>query len=150
MTQVIQRRRRLLQAACAAGLSALLPAARACEYFTTTLRITHPWTRASDSGADSAVISMKFDDVTRSDRLIAVTTPVAEGAELGGRLAAPEVNFPIPAGRETQLSEIGTFVRLTGLKHPLEMGRSYPMTLVFEHGGSVAATLSIDYESRNG
>jgi copper(I)-binding protein len=149
MTQVIQRRR-LLHAACAAGLSALLPAARACEYFTTTLRITHPWTRASDADADSALISMKFDEVTHSDRLIAVSTPVAESAALGGRLAAAEMNFLIPAGRETQLSEIGTFIRLSGLKHPLEMGRSYPLTLVFEHGGSVAASLSVDYESRNG
>lgn len=149
MTQAIQRRT-LLHAACATGLATLLPTARACEFFATTLRITHPWTRVSDVGADSAVISMKFDEVMHADRLISVSTPVAENAELGGRFASPTMNFQIPAGRETQLNEIGTFVRLTGLKQPLEMGRSYPLTLVFEHGGSVAASLSVDYESRNG
>jgi copper(I)-binding protein len=139
------RRRGVLQAGLALGLASLWPTARACEFFTTHLRITHPWTRASAEGARVAVVSMKFDEVTLADRLIGVATPVAERAELGGVGASSSVNFAIPAGRETLLSERGTFVRLVGLRQPLEIARTYPLTLVFEKGGSIATDLSVDY-----
>jgi copper(I)-binding protein len=143
-------RRQLLQAGFATGLGLLLPAARACEFFTTTLRITHPWTRASAPQAGSAVICMKFDEVRRTDRLIRLETPVAAGAEMGGAGHAGHrsgVNFLIPAGLESELSEGGTYVRLLGLRHALELGLSYPLTLYFEQGGRVEADLSIDFES---
>jgi len=141
----IHRRRGMLQAGVALGLASMLPAARACEFFTTNLRITHPWTRATGGDATVAVVSMKFDEVTLADRLVGVSTPVAERAELGGVGASPTVDFEIPAGRETLLSERGTFVRLVGLQHPLEIARTYPLTLVFERGGKVATDLTVDY-----
>ncbi|MCV2353545.1 copper chaperone PCu(A)C [Paucibacter sp. B2R-40] len=148
MTQLIDRRH-LLRAAAAAGLGACLPRARACEFFCTTLRVTHPWTRASAPGATSAVINMKFDEVLQDDRLIGIETPVAASAEIGraGSRDKRAVDFAIPAGQETELSETGTFIRLTGLKHPLEIARSYPLTLVFEKGGSIEADLSVDYDN---
>lgn len=129
----------------AASLAFKLPAARACEYFSPTLRVTHPWARASAPGARTAVVSMKFDDVLQDDRLIGVQTPVASGAEIAGPGAEPGVNLLIPNGRETLLSEGGLHLRLTGLQLPLEIGRSYPLKLTFERGGVVNATLSIDY-----
>lgn len=142
-------RRSVLQAGLAAGLSLALPAARACEYFSPTLRVTHPWARASAPGASVARVSMKFDDVSQDDRLIGVHTPVASGAELAGPGAEPGaergLNLAIPSGRETLLSEGGLHLRLTGLQLPLEVGRSYPLKLVFERGGTVNATLNIDY-----
>jgi copper(I)-binding protein len=141
-------RRLLLRGLMASGLVACLPSARACEFFCTTLRVTHPWTRASAANATTAIISMRFDEVAEDDRLLGVETPVATAAELGGAGAGSrELNFLIPAGKETALSESGTFIRLTGLKHPLQLGRSYPLTLVFEKGGRIEADLSVDYES---
>jgi copper(I)-binding protein len=139
------RRRVLLQTGLAAGLALVLPAARACEYFSPILRVTHPWSRASAPGAEAAVVSMKFDDVSQDDRLIAVQTPVASGAEIAGPGAEPGLNLLIPSGRETLLSESGLHLRLTGLQLPLEVGRSYPLKLTFERGGTVNATLNIDY-----
>ena len=139
------RRRDLLRAGLALGAATALPQARACEYFAAHLRITHPWTRAAADGARSAVLCMKFDEVTRADRLIAVETPVAAGAEMGGLLRGPKVDFPIPAGQESLLSEAGTFVRLVGLAAPLQVGRSYPLTLVFERSGVIEASLNVDY-----
>ncbi|MCV2359857.1 copper chaperone PCu(A)C [Paucibacter sp. TC2R-5] len=149
MTQHFDRRF-LLRGLMVSGLVACLPSARACEFFCTTLRVTHPWTRVSAANATTAIVSMKFDEVTDDDRLIHLETPVAAGAELGGvgvGASKRELNFLIPAGQETLLSETGTFIRLTGLKHPLELGRSYPLTLVFEKGGRIEADLSVDYES---
>ncbi len=138
-------RRTLLRASVAAGIVLVAPAARPCEFFALTLRVTHPWTRATPAGATSAIVCMKFDEVTRADRLVRVETEVATGAEMGGAGAGPVVDFAIPQGRESLLSEAGTYLRLVGLRHPLEMARTYPLTLVFESGGIVVADLSVDY-----
>ena len=139
-------RRRVLQAGLAAGTWLLLPTSgRACEYFVPTLRVLHPWTRASAPGATTAVVCMTFDEVVEGDRLIGASTPVAEAAEMGGAGGGPGVNFSIPAGRESALTEDGSYLRLLGLRFPLEVARSYPLKLVFEVGGLVSASLSVDY-----
>lgn len=140
-------RRGVLHAGLAFGAALVVPAARACEFYTSTLRVTHPWTRATAHDATSAVLCMKFDEVTQADRLILVETPVAAGAAMGGLETGPAVNFFIPAGQETLLSETGIYVRLVGLKFPLEVGRSYPLVLGFEKGGVFNADLSVDYPS---
>ena len=140
-------RRGVLHAGLAFGAALVVPAARACEFYTSTLRVTHPWTRATAHDATSAVLCMKFDEVTQADRLILVETPVAAGAAMGGLETGSAVNFFIPAGQETLLSETGTYVRLVGLKFPLEVGRSYPLVLGFEKGGVFNADLSVDYPS---
>ncbi|MBC7939761.1 MAG: copper chaperone PCu(A)C [Chitinophagaceae bacterium] len=136
-----------MQAGLAFGASMVLPSARGCEAFASTLRVSHPWTRATVHGVTSAVLCMKFDEVTLADRLILVQTPVAEGARMAGPDAGERegVDFSIPAERETYLDESSTHVMLVGLKFPLEIGRSYPLTLGFEKGGTVFASLSVDY-----
>lgn len=139
-------RRALLRAGFAASLPLVIPAARACEFFTTNLRVLHPWTRATAPGDTSALLCMTLDQVTLADRLIRVETPVARDAEMGGAGARGAIDLAIPPGRETVLSETGRFIRLTGLRHPLQLGRSYPLTLVFERGGAVAADIDVDYE----
>lgn len=149
MNRLIHRRA-ALRAVLALGTPALAGPARACEYFASNLRIAHPWTRASEPQATSAIVCLKFDEVTLTDRLIGVQTPVASGAEMsdaevGGAAAGQPVNLLIPAGLETVLGETGTCLRLVGLKFPLEVARSYPLRLVFDIGGAVDATLNIDY-----
>ncbi len=132
----------------ASGLVACLPQARACEFFGANLRITHPWTRASAAGASTAIVCMKFDEVTQADRLIGIETPVASGAELGGlQTGSKQLSLALAAGQNYELSETGIFVRLLDLKHPLALGRSYPLTLLFEHSGAITAELSVDYEA---
>ena len=140
-------RRDVLRAALAAGAALVLPAApaRACEFFCLSMRITHPWTRASAPGATTAMVSMRFDEVTEDDRLIGVTSPMAAGAEIVGDGPTRPVNFLIAAGQELDFSETGIHIRLTGLRQPLEMACTYPLTLTFEKGGVVEADLSVDY-----
>ena len=140
-------RRSVLRAGLALCASPVLaPAAFGCEFFAANLRIIHPWTRATALEDGFAVISMIFDQVTQADRLIGVETPVAEAAEMGGKDASRKVSSLIPAGRESALSELGTHVRLVRLQHPLELGRTYPLKLVFEKGGVVNADFDVDYE----
>ncbi|MDP4300001.1 copper chaperone PCu(A)C [Leptothrix discophora] len=139
-------RRRLLGTGAALAGATLLPQARACEYFSANLRVVHPWTRATPEGATTTLVSMNFDDVTVADRLIEVITPVAEGAELVVDGEARALAFEIPEGQVSVLDERGSHrLRLLGLRHPLEIARTYPMRLVFEQGGMVLATLNVDY-----
>lgn len=140
-------RRRALQLGAAAGLGLVLPQARACEYFSSNLRILHPWTRAVAADAPFAIVCMKFDEVAQADRLLAVNTPVAESALLVGDGVGPAVDLAIPPGQTTALAEAGTQLRLVGLRHALEVARSYPLELVFEKGGRVNATLNVDFTS---
>jgi periplasmic copper chaperone A len=127
--------------ATAAGL-ALRPA-KACEFVIDTLRVTHPWTRASEPGATFALLGMRIDEVTRADRLIEVSTPVATGAELADAPGRP-LDLEIPPGSNLDFSETGIQLRLTGLKTPLFTGRDYPLSIAFAHGGVIEARLIVD------
>jgi copper(I)-binding protein len=117
--------------------------ARACEFVTDTLRVTHPWTRASEPGATSALLGMRIDEVKHTDRLLEVSTPVAAGAELASAPGRP-LDLEILPGSELDFSETGIQLRLTGLKVPLLTGRDYPLSIAFEHGGVVHARLIVD------
>jgi copper(I)-binding protein len=146
MTRLI-RRRGMLQTGVALGAALLWPRAHACEFFSTHLRIYEPWARATLDGAHTAVLCMTFDEVTQTDRLIGVETPVASGAELGGAQASRPLDLLILQGRDTELTETGTYIRLTGLRFALEVAREYPLTLVFERGGVVRADFDVKYGS---
>ena len=138
-------RRTVLRTGVAAVGAALLPRARACEYYTGSLRVTHPWTRATTADETVAVLCMRFDEVTEDDRLIGVQTPVAGGAEMAGTERGQPVDVPIAAGSQLELHEAGVHLRLTQLSFPLQVGREYPLTLSFARSGLVLARMSVDF-----
>ena len=76
--------RDLLRGGLALGVAPISPTARACEFFSSALRITHPWTCASDPATTTALLSMRFDEISQDDRLVQVHRPVAAAAEMGG------------------------------------------------------------------
>ncbi len=148
-------RRQFMKVATLLAAPLLGTSARACEFFTSTLRVTHPWTRVTAQEAPFAVVIMKIDQVIRDDRLIAVTTPVATRAEVaglpdawqGGQSRPSGVSLPIARGQSLELAEQGVHLRLFGLTQPLLIARTYPMSLWFEHGGELQAELNVDYEA---
>lgn len=146
MKKVINRRDVLSAAASLVAMS-LTPVARACEFDADTLKVMHPWTRATAADAPFAVVCMGFAEIIRDDRLIGVITPVARSAEMWSGDEAGEVNYAVFAGRDAALTEQGLQLRLTGLRQSLELGRSYPMQLVFESGGILRASLNVDFDS---
>lgn len=139
------QRRKLLRTGLAIGAALGLPSARACEFYAANFKLIHPWTRASTDGADTAMVSMVFDEVTAADVLVGVLTPVASGARMGGTGSSDTVHFVIPEGQRSDLSETGVHLHLLGLRHPLEVGRAYPMTLVFRRAGPLQVQLTVDY-----
>jgi copper(I)-binding protein len=144
MSEIISRRTALKSALALVG-AVMWPTARACEFFATTLRVTHPWTRACAEGTTTAIVCMKIDQVTRTDRLIGVMTPLATGAELLRPDGSTSVNLLLRKGEDTVLGETGLRLRLTGLTQPLEIARTYPLRLVFEQGGELETELNVDY-----
>lgn len=140
-------RRHLLIALAAAPLAR---PAQACEFFSSRMRIWHPWARATRVDADTARLCMRFDEAQASDRLIGLETPVAAGARLAGP-GAPEdaqgLSLLIPAGRELTLAEDGLHIELLDLQQPLQVGRSFPLRLIFESAEPVNAMLNVDYAS---
>jgi copper(I)-binding protein len=142
-------RRQLLLAASALYFGVNRPA-EACEFFSSRMRIWHPWTRATRVDADTAFVCMRFDEVMQPDRLIGIETPLSAEARLAGP-GVPEgtqgLDLAIPAGQETTLTEDGLHIELLDLQQPLQIGRSYPLRLIFAAAGSVNATLNVDYGS---
>jgi periplasmic copper chaperone A len=141
----MHQRRWVLRTGLAVAAGAAWPLARACEFHAGTLRVTHPWTRATAADATTAVLCMRIDEVSLADRLIGASTPVATGAEMGGPEPGLAVDVPIEVGSTVELDDSATHLRLTGLKHPLQTGREYPLTLTFERSGLLLARLSVDF-----
>lgn len=139
------RRRTVLRAMPAALGGALLlgsVGARACEFNSGRLRVSHPWTRATRAGEDEALLCMRFDQVEAVDRLIGVSTPLAEGVVMAGGGA---VDLALRPGDDLTLSPDGLHLRLTGLRHAIPFGRQYPLALQFEQAGLLFARLSVDF-----
>jgi len=139
-------RRHLLIAA--AGLAGLARPAQACDFFSSRLRIWHPWTRATRVNADTAKLCTRFDEVQATDRLIGIETPVSGGVRLAGPGAPPDstgLDLLIQQGQELTLKEDGLHIELLDLQQPLQIGRSYPLQLVFASGDTVNALLNVDY-----
>ena len=143
MSARLLHRRHLLLAASSAYLGLARPA-QACEYFSSHLRIWHPWTRATRVDADTARLCMRFDEVQRSDRLIGAQTPVAGGVRLAGP-GAQDLPLSIREGETLALTEDGLHLELLDLQQPLQIGRSYPLRLIFEFAEPVNATLNVDF-----
>lgn len=127
----------------ATALLPWVPAARACEFFTDTLRVTHPWVRATRAGDTSAVFGMTLDQVQRPDRLIGVRTPVAGGAVMAGAKAGMPVDLRIEPGQTLELGEHGQHLRLTPLLRELQPGREFELELHFD-SGVLLATLTVE------
>ncbi|MDR7267653.1 copper(I)-binding protein [Pelomonas saccharophila] len=136
-------RRHLLLAASAAYFGLARPA-KACEFFSSHLRIWHPWTRSTRVDADTARLCMRFDEVQKTDRLVGIETPVAAGVRLAGP-GAQDLPLLIRAGETLALTEDGLHLELLDLQQPLQIGRSYPLRLIFEFAEPVNATLNVDF-----
>jgi copper(I)-binding protein len=151
MPRIALPRRHLLLAISGAymGLGVARPA-QACEFFSSHMRIWHPWTRATRVDADTAQVFMRFDEVQQPDRLIGLETPLAGGARLAGPGApdgATTLDLAIPTGQDLTLAENGLHIELLDLQQPLQIGRSYPLRLIFASAEPVNATLNVDFPS---
>ena len=123
------------------------------------IKISHPWARASlavqvRNGATYMTI---HNSGTGSDRLLGVTTIIADRAELHAHEMKGDVMkmrpldaIEIPAGGKIELRPGSLHIMLFGLKTPLKKGLSFPMRLKFEAAGEVDLMVVIEAGTSSG
>lgn len=137
----------------AAGLVAISATPLAADpYQLESLRIDHPFARATPPGAKAGAVYFTVDNAgDTADRLLRASTPVAGGVALhqmvveGGVMrmrAVPSVEV-IPGGR-LELTPSGYHLMLLDLKQPLKAGERIPLTLTFEHGGTIQISVPVE------
>ena len=114
------------------------------------LEIKTPWARATPGHAENGAAYLTIVSPT-ADRLTAASSPVAKKAELhtmsmeGGVMRMrPLTAIDIPAGQTVTLGPGVMHIMLLGLTQPLRQGRSFPLTLSFDHAGPRQETVMIE------
>jgi copper(I)-binding protein len=115
-----------------------------------SVQVKDAWARATPGKAQTGAAYFTVESAT-PDRLVAVSTPAADKAELhnmtteGGVMKMrPLAGIDLPAGQAVTLKPGGTHVMLMGLKAPLQAGQSVPMTLTFEKSGKREITVTVE------
>ncbi|MEP2030755.1 MAG: copper chaperone PCu(A)C [Paracoccaceae bacterium] len=143
---------------CIAALAATTIAFPVFAGDTTTILIDDPYARVSTASAKSgAAFMMIMNHSDTDDRLIAVSTDVAERAELHThkedadgvmQMLHVEEGFSVSAGGMHPLRRGGDHVMLMGLKQSLSHGDMVSVTLTFEKAGDVTVDIPVDLERK--
>ena len=119
----------------------ILLLAGAASAQTGALELTSAWARATPGRAETGAAYLTIETAT-PDRLTGMSTPVAGKAELhemtmqGGVMKMRSLaTIDLPAGQAVVLKPGATHIMLVGLKQPLRVGDSFPLTLDFEKAG---------------
>ncbi len=125
------------------------------------VKIDHPYARPSLAGSNNGSAYLKLMENTgdQPDRLLRVSTPAAERAELhtmsvdgSGVMRMREVPAIELEPRKPVAMQpgMGLHVMLMGLKQPLKPGDTFPMTLEFEHAGKVEVKVVVQQPQESG
>lgn len=121
------------------------------DYMAGSIKIDHPWSRATVAGIPNGVTYFVLENKgDADDRLLTASSPVAETVELHTHIRDGEVvrmrqvdDIAVPAGESVALEPGGLHVMLMGLKEPLVENNTFPMTLEFEKAGTVTVDVLV-------
>jgi copper(I)-binding protein len=127
--------------------------ARAADYRSGDLRVAGPWARATPPAAAVGAVYFSITNVgTKGDRLLAISTPLADSVEMHesrtvqGVMQMRAVEFlDCPPGATVRAEPGGLHVMLQGLKQPLAAHTQFPLTLRFRD--SPALTVQVQVEA---
>lgn len=127
---------------------ALSPIAAAThEYYGADFTLIHPWADPTPEGQlDSAPIYFTMESVRGKDRLVRASTPYAETVEFRSS-DAPSAKrlkaIDIAPADQLDFGKDKPHMVLRNLKAPLQWGRSYEMTMIFEKSGPLQVMVSV-------
>ena len=134
-------RRRLLLAAPLALLAARRASAH--SYKLGNIEIGHPWARPS--ATDAAAVFLAMSNLGRNtDRLTGGATPVAKEVLLRDQDGSALEYLELPPHHPLALRPGRRYIALRGLKGPLALDDSFPLTLRFDHAGEVSVTVMVE------
>lgn len=136
------------------GLLASPLLAQAHEYSIGKIEIDHPWSREMPPSAPNAAAYFTLHNAGEADRLSAVSTPLAQKAELhehihrDGLMKMQQVEaVDVPAGGAVQFAPMGYHVMLFGLKQQMKDGERFPLTLHFDKAGDVEVEVAVQKDA---
>lgn len=144
------KRRHLLVLSTAVALFGLPVAAH--DYTLGSLKIGHPWTRATPPTAPSGGGFLTVTNAgATADRLVSATAATAGQVQIHEmkmdgsimRMRELENGLEIPPGATVTLAPGGFHLMLMGLKEPFKEGTRIPVTLVFEKAGKIDVELMV-------
>ena len=116
-----------------------------------SIKIGHPYARATAPGQPVGGAFLKLDNQGGDDRLVSVTADVSTAVELHSMALEGDVMrmrqveaIVLPAGKAVELKPGGLHMMLIGLKAPLKAGDTFPIRLRFEKAGIVAVTVNVE------
>lgn len=121
----------------------LARAAFAHSYKLGAIEIGHPWARPSVTG--KAAVFLALANTGRdTDRLVGGSTPIA--AEVILRAADGEAveEVDLLPHRPVAFRPGGKYIALLGLKAPLALDDSFPLTLRFAGAGEITVTVRVE------
>jgi copper(I)-binding protein len=132
--------------------------AAAHDYQAGTIKVDHPWTRATAPGAQVGVGYMKITNNGAAPvQLIGASTPAAARVEVhtmsmdGGVMRMRAVpSLTIPARGTVELKSGGLHLMLIGLKKPLVVEDLVPLTLNFSGGITLNVELYVEQMGASG
>jgi copper(I)-binding protein len=128
-------------------------AASAADYKVGALEIDSPWSRAVPKGAKVAAGYMRIKNTgTEPDRLVSGSTSVAGGFMIHEVTIDNGVMKmrPLPSGMEIKPGETvelkpGSFhIMMTDLKQPIQRGKPFKASLMFEKAGEVDVDFAVE------
>ncbi|HKM65217.1 MAG TPA: copper chaperone PCu(A)C [Acidisphaera sp.] len=127
-------------------LALLFPAAAYADGVT----VDHAWSRPALAGR-VGVAYFTITDTGAPDRLTGVASPVARQVELhetitdnGIKKMRPVDAVAVGPDKPVLFAPGGYHVMLVGLNQALKAGETFPLTLTFEHAGTVAVTVQVE------
>ncbi len=114
------------------------------EYRVGSIKIEHPYARATVAGQKAAGGFMKIENKEAADQLIAASSPVAGEMQLhtmamdGNVMKMREVKaIDVPANGSVDLKPGGLHLMFMDIKTPLKAGEAVPVKLKFQKAGEV-------------
>ncbi len=137
---------RNLWTALVLALALAAPAAVAAQ----GIQVIDAWSRPTPPGMDVGVAYFTIRNAGKSDRLLRVSSPVANSAELhvsemknGVVKMEGLASVDVGSGAPVAFEPSGRHVMLVGLKRPLREGDVFPLTLTFANAGQVRTNVRV-------
>lgn len=114
------------------------------------IRIADPKARPTAPGGTGVVYMIVFNRGAADDDLTGLSTPIADKAEMHRTATENGIShmdavadLPVKANGNAIFGPGGLHIMLTGLKQPLKLGDSFPLTLRFARAGTVTVTVPV-------
>lgn len=133
-----------------AASSLMIGALSTAQAASSDLQATDAWSRPTANAALAGVVYLKVTDSGAPTTLVAVSTPVADHAEMhhstmqnGMMMMLPVTSMPISPRAPISFSPDAYHIMLTGLHQTLSVGQTFPITLRFADGETVTTTVTV-------